>query len=467
MSTISVSFQSSLINPANQYVAAAYDMSNLIVPVETFPITKGAGYPPTFQITFLNSYTANKFYRVILWENTSAVAGGTSRCSGDIKASVNQTTLRQPLFLVYGIDAQFTDNVTINDASLIGWNIEFEQFGSGTLTPGGGNDYTFDNVTNGRIILVNGTNYVNGQKMVIHFLPQISAAPAVSSGVSTGRQIHVDTTLTSADSNSAIFMSGTAGSFITTLPALSTMTDYQPIEFYSAGGNHNYVTLLCQGTDKIQWNALRTKLFMRQATNITLFKANGVYNIKGDTTPMTMIGEILYKYTNTDFPYILADGTLINRGAYPGIFDYFQGLPGSAVTTEAAWANTSTPDGATYFLNKGLWTAGDGSTTIRVPLLINQFIRGAGGLRTPGQLQIDSMLIHTHDTVMGGTGGVYPNGKTLNETVGGDTGGVTAGGKLSGTPFNAPGAGNVGTVITRVSSETRPQNISLYALIRL
>ena len=39
--------------------------------------------------------------------------------------------------------------------------------------------------------------------------------------------------------------------------------------------------------------------------------------------------------------------------------------------------------------------------------------------------------------------------------------------ELTGLPFNVPGAGADGTALTKVSTETRPQNISLYALIRL
>ena len=108
--------------------------------------------------------------------------GGTSRVSGSATPSSNSTSLRQDEVLVYGIDPEFTDNVTIVDQkTLIGWLISFEQFGSGTLTPGSapgsGVDYTYD-ITTGTIVLVNGTTYNSGQKMIIHFEPQISTGSA-------------------------------------------------------------------------------------------------------------------------------------------------------------------------------------------------------------------------------------------------------------------------------------------------
>lgn len=468
MATISVSVAAVLINPANFFAIGIYDASSGTL-LETIAPTKGAGYLNPFQATGVGVYTIGKVYRVVVWENTTAVVGGTSRVSGSVTPSTNSTTFRADKFYTYGISSEMTNNTTIVDTTLIGWGISFEQYATGTLKPG--TDYTF-NSTTGTIVLINGTTYQNGQEMIIHFQPQVSSAPAPSSsGIQTGRVIATATALTSADANSAIYLQGSGGSFIATLPALSTMSDYQPIEFYSFGGNHIYATLLAAGTDKIQWNALRTKLFMRQATMVTLFKANGVWNVKGDTSPMTMVGEILYKYTNTDFPYILADGStggLISRTAYAGLFDYVQGLPAASITTEAAWANASVQDGITFFPNKAMWTMGDGSTTFRVPLLINQFIRGAdGSTRQPGSFQADAMLKHTHPNNKAGTGGNYPFGKGPTRTVGGDSGGFSLPDELTDAPFNYPGTNTLGTILSRVDTETRPENISLYALIRL
>lgn len=469
MATVSVTCAGVLINPANFFAVGIYDASSNTL-LETVAPVKGGGYTNPFQITFLNSYAIGKAYRVIWWENTSGVVGGTSRCSGSLTPSVYSPVFRADKFYTYGTSAEMTTNTTIVDPTLIGWGIGFELFGSGTLQPTV--DYTFDPTT-GTIVLINGMNYQNGQKVIVHFLPQITVAPTTSGGITTGRVIaSAADTLSAADKNSALFLQGSGGSFISTLPPLSTMSDFDVLEFYSYGGNHIYATLQCAGTDKIQWNALRTKLFMRQGTNLVLFKANGVWNVKGNTSPMDMIGEIIYKYTKTDFPYMLADGStggLLNRVTYAGLWDYVAGLT-AGVVSEATWGNSTTLDGITYFPNKGCWSTGDGSTTFRAPLLINEFIRGAdGSARQPGSFQADAMQTHRHDERMAGTAGSYPNGKTgANEIVGGDTGGFNQPGKMSSVPYGTPdGVTNVSLPLAKIDTETRPENISLYALIRL
>lgn len=465
MATVSITCAGVLINPANFFAVGIYDASSNTL-LETVAPVKGGGYTNPFQITFLNSYAIGKVYRVIWWENTSGVVGGTSRCSGSLTPSVFSPTFRADKFYTYGTSAEMTTNTTIVDPTLIGWGIGFELFGSGTLQPTV--DYTFDPTT-GTIVLINGMNYQNGQKVIVHFLPQVTAAPTSSGGITTGRVIaSAADTLSSADKNSALFLQGSGGSFVAALPPLASMSDFDVLEFYSYGGNHIYATLQCAGTDKIQWNALRTKLFMRQGTNLVLFKANGVWNVKGDTMPMCSIGETIYKWSNTEFPYIFADGSLLDRVMYAGLFDYFSALPSAALVADAVWANTTTLDGITYFPNKGKWTAGNGSTTFRAPLLINQFLRGAdGSTRLPGSFQADAMQKHTHPNNKGGTTGNYPFGKGPVRVVGGDTGGFNTNDELTDAPFNYPGANVLGTILSKVDTETRPENISLYALIRL
>ena len=87
MATVSVSCAGALINPANFFAVGIYDASSNTL-LETVVPVKGGGYTNPFQVTFLNSYTNGKVYRVIWWENTSAVVGGTSRCSSSLTPSV-------------------------------------------------------------------------------------------------------------------------------------------------------------------------------------------------------------------------------------------------------------------------------------------------------------------------------------------------------------------------------------------
>src|SRR5579863_3643584 len=104
MATVSVSFSGTLINPANYFAFGIYDASNGSL-LETVAPAKGGGYTNPLQVTFLNSYTIGKVYRVIVWENTTAVVGGTSRVSGSLTPSVNSTSLQPDKFYYYGTSA--------------------------------------------------------------------------------------------------------------------------------------------------------------------------------------------------------------------------------------------------------------------------------------------------------------------------------------------------------------------------
>lgn len=454
MATGSVGFKATLNGVNNYFIAALYDTSALGVVVEFIAPSGGggSGYPATFQVTFATVLNASKLYRVILWENTTAVVGGTSRVSADFKASTNQISFRADLVYTYaGVGGVFTSNTTIVDASLIGYNISYEQFGSGTLTQGV--DYSYNSATGTIILLAAGVTYQSGQKMVVHFQPQVSASAPVYSGISAGSIVAISTVLTNSSANQAIYCQGSGGSFIITLPGLSTMTDYQPIEFYSAGGNHINVKLLCGGADNIQWNVLRTNIILGQAEQITLYKANGVWNVKNPSPNIKMVGEILYRYSNVEFPNLLANGTIISRVTYSRLWDYVSGLPASAVVAEAIWTNTSVANGITYFINKGKFSSGDGSTTFRIPVLYGVgFLKAVDGvLRLAGSLETEqvgafssNIGINIGDSFLGTGGGwLGAAGRGQNNTAN----------------QNYPQSLNAGL-------ENLPSNVAVYALIR-
>lgn len=452
MAIVSVSVYSTIINPANYFVGGIYDASSGSLLEFIAPTKPGGGYTNPFQVTFVNSYTIGKVYRVIIWENTvNTGVGGTSRDSGSLTPSANSANFRPDEILTYGIDSQFTNNTTIVDATLIGWNISLEQFGSGTLSPGAGKDYTYDNTT-GTIILVNGTTYQSGQKMVIHFQPQITASVPVSSGISSGLIKAVNTTMDNTYSNKAVYLQGSGGSFIMTLPALSTMSDYQPIEFYSAGGNHINATLLCAGADKIQWNALLTNIILGQSEMVTLFKANGVWNVKYPAFGINAAGELVLTYAKAPINTVMAAGQTLLRASYPRLWAFVQTLEAGCLTTEAAWANTSIVNGITYFVNKGKYTTGDLSTTFRVPLLYNygSLKMVDGSTRYPGYLQPGQVGSFTANVLV-------PMGDSF----------------LGTGPFTIVGRGaaNLGNGVFSNSFngglENYPSNVGVYGLIRI
>jgi phage-related tail fiber protein len=130
-----------------------------------------------------------------------------------------------------------------------------------------------------------------------------------------------------------------------------------------------------------------------------------------------------FPYTGAPSGWIKANGAVVSRGLYAGLFAAL----------------------GTYY------GAGDGVSTFGIPDLRGVFLRGLDegrGIdsgRTLGALQADSFKSHTHDYV--GTGNGTP-------------GGAEGGGR------DAAGTGPIYTSEATGSAETRPINLALVAYIR-
>jgi hypothetical protein len=476
--TAQISFVCALINDSNFFVAALYDASNLSVCLESQQVPKtGGAYTTPFQVTFLTNLTQGKVYRCILWESADATPAGVSRVSGDFTASLNSVSMRGDLYLTgggsSGMDVGASGYVDPTGSNA-GWGYDLEQVGYGTLQLNV--DYTVDPTT-GDWTLINGTTIGDGQKFVEHFQPQISAAtqPSVSA-ISSGQILTAGIAMTSALKNQALYIQGTGTNMFFTLPALSTLADYDRIVIRCNGGLQINAVFACNGTDKILYGQQLTQLILGQRENMILCKANGVFNVEDSALPgVDKVGEVFYKFTRNnpasplaqDINTILLDGSLKSRSDYARLFAYMSTLETNSIVSETTWPITTTLDGISYYPNKSKWTMGTSSANFRVPLLIGSFIRNAdGSTRFTGSLQPDAMLLHKHPETIGLLPG-GPNGE----------GPLIAGGKygnpfttktdMTDVPYTDSAPGVSGAVIQRVDIETRPINIALYASIRI
>lgn len=476
--TGSIGFAAALENDADYFVAALYDTSNIGVCLESQLIPKGSGYPTPpdpFSVTFLTNLQQNHVYRCILWEspNNNNTPAGISVVSGDFKASTNSVTFRTDLYLIGGTSAGMTTGASgyVDPTnSLAGWTYDLEQVGYGTLQQGVG-DYTLD--SNSNWTLINGTAIGDGQKFVIHFQPQIAqAAPPPVSSISSGQILGgAGMAMPSTLKNQALYIQGTSTSMFFTLPALSNIADYDRIVIQCSGGIQINAQFVCQGADKIQYGARKlTQLVLAQGENLTLCKANGVYNVENaPLVGVDRVGEVVYKWTKNDTGLMMLDGTEKNPNDYARLYQWLTSgnVETDAICSEAVWPTVSTLDGITYYSNKGKWTLGDGASFFRVPLVLNSFFRNADGVtRGPGSFQADAVLDHQHSTstglIPGAPNGEGPtlasNGRYNNQQ--------NQPSDLTGHPYNPTGAGEGGVLTARIDSETRPANIALYACIR-
>lgn len=469
--TGSIGFQSALINSANFFVAALYDPSTSIPTLlESIQVPKSGGiYPPDFQVTFLTNLTQDKVYRCILWESPDATPTGVSRVSGDFKASLNTIKLRGDLYLTADVSAGLasgTSGYVDPTSSLVGWIYDLEQVGYGTLEPGAGKDYTLDGTTNDWT-LINGSVIANLMKFVIHFQPQVSAAaqPPISA-ISSGRIITASENLTNSSKNKALYIQSATPAIVIGLPAIGSVADYDHVVLYSFGGSHINAVVNTNGTDKIQLDTQVTQVILGQAEKLDLFKANGVWNVDYLSPSFWLVGQYIYRPTKGEINTIFGDGSLLLRANYPRLTNYvLTRVLSTSKIAEASWANTSVVDGTPFFPNKAKWTEGDGSTTIRVPLLYDSgFLRAVDGItRFPGSQQMDALLDFQMDTLTGDFPG-NPNG----------AGSIKLGGGYNNTHnqptdlTSHPGKviGGVFTILTRRdSNETRPVNTGAYLSI--
>lgn len=474
-----ISIQATLIVPENNFViswqlASGGGVIGSIAPIKPY------GNP--FQVVIPN-LTVGLTYIIILWESTTTSPAGTNRNSTNLTPSANTTTVRFPEYLV--VDATpglISYTSTYANTSYVGWGYDVEKVGQGTLFPFGApnvSDPDYDqDIAGGFHYVRSGDVFAPGEKYVVRFQPQVAPVVASSVGpISGGLIITAPTTMNNTYLNQALYLQGSGSALPIILPTLSSVMDYQFLYFYSAGGNHITSMLTCPGSDKIQYNTLITQMRMCQAEQLKLFKANGVWNIDQVSPNVAAVGELVYKYTNTEFPYVFANGALVSRTAYAGLFAWVNANP-AVRTSEATWANPQIVDGTTYYPNKGLFTLGDGSTTFRVPLLANYYLRPVdGSVRAAGSFGVET--VRPHDQTMHGSGLIDDNASHpaspkwyLGRANGGYSG---VGGNLFGRQISTSGPDTTmrtgkdcnpsGLGITPF--ETTPINYGSYVLIRI
>lgn len=166
----------------------------------------------------------------------------------------------------------------------------------------------------------------------------------------------------------------------------------------------------------------------------------------GDSSPMF---SVMWWPQRSAIPagYVAADGQTLSRATYP---DAWAGIQAGNVPTvaDATWNSTPT--------ERGKFTAGDGSTTFRLPdyngkfagSLGAVFLRGDGALSAAvaGAIQLDEFKAHAH-----GLPGNTSNG-TVDGSVDLNTGGTTA------STYSTAGSGG---------AETRPLNVTGCWVIKL
>lgn len=191
---------------------------------------------------------------------------------------------------------------------------------------------------------------------------------------------------------------------VTTNVTLDAATEMNKI--IQCRGTSSALTITLPSIEDIAVNSLiPIETSVNQAKPVTIATTGGQYiylNSTSKTSICLMPGEVVWLYRDEDGFYIINDfadryrklakpeasykaelnqlvckGQLLNRADYPRLWEYIQTL-GSSFVSDATWSTTSaTISGRTVpFPYRGCFSSGDGSTTFRLPDLMNMFLRG-------------------------------------------------------------------------------------------
>jgi hypothetical protein len=453
---ISVSSQTSLLNASNFFVFALYDASAPTVLLESQQPAKPYGNP--IQISFTYNCLSGHIYIIKLWESPDNTPTGVVRNSFSQAVNSNQSSVSVKLDEY--LEADVTPGLVSGATSYVntdwaGWDYSIERIGAGTMVP----DSTIDTNPNYTKTLTGGFSLIQtddvfqpDEKFVVRFIPQVLSVPetgAPSSIFSSGRVITVDTTLTLSDIGTALMIQSATTKIAIALPSISSVADYSFLYIYSIGGSHYNAVINCPGTDKIKYgmfdNGL-SQLILGQGEILKLFKANGKWNVENDLPGVKAVGEVFYSYLGSEINALPLQGQPVLRAEYPRLWAWAQSS--GSVVTDSAWNSTFvTVNGINYYTLQGCFSAGDGSTNFRLPLISN-FIRPINpGIRVPGSMELQTIQAHSHHI----TGSSQTN-----------FGGF---GHLPGVNMAGPEDG--GNTDLTGDAETKPTNIGIPLMIRI
>lgn len=481
--TLSFSYQGSLLTPANFFVFALYDSTAPTVLLEKIAPPKPYGNP--IQGQFLYNCINGHNYILKVWESPDDTATGIVRNETDLTARGNVVTVRDDEYLQVDVTADlFSGTNTYINPTYENWDIAIGRVGAFPITPESAADISAPNYrrTNADdspndlgskiTLLDDGVTWQSNETWYVTFKTKIEIAPdpgTPSPIFGSGRIITANETLTSADVNNCLLVQSATSKISLTLPLLSDVVDFSFLYFNSQGGSHKNAVILAQGSDKISYNGDRVNIILGQREVLRIYKGFGKWQIEGEHSYYNNGDKFVASYLVTETNCMACDGSLKLRTDYPRLWEWVQSLGAGVVVTDTVWTSTTiTRAGVTYYTKKGCFSTGDGSTTFRVPLIQDNFIRPADGSTfIAGQFRVNTNLKHIHLNGMGNdtTGLFVYGGKTTNmpgaatRTIANAFNADIYQGKSS--EMSLDGGDNIWT-----DDEAKPNSIGYYQLLR-
>lgn len=365
--------------------------------------------------------------------------------------------------IVHVVTAAEDGGDTVLMPAIAGQNFYLERDGQPLLA----SEYEILNA-GGFKIVISGQNLIEGQRFLItlYALQSAPLAAASSGGSFIQGTVNISTNTTFDNINHVRKLlrlredPATHAKLVLTLPLIENIPENTIIPIEATIGNTVEHKVESQGSQLIYMNSTSfSSLYIRPGETLWLFRGtDGFYVINDFYKIYTELGTIKSSY-KASLNELVCKGQILNRLDYPRLWAWVQTL-GTILVSDAVWGTASavTSNGQTTLLPyRGCFSTGDGSTTFRLPDLMNMFLRGVKSesgidgervLNKPGGYQKPS--VESHDHTLPTESGGSTDRQSLTTTANADEG-------LS----SSNKTGSYG------EAETRPENVAVLWTIKV
>lgn len=323
--------------------------------------------------------------------------------------------------MVYEVGAGAAGTDTAAIPSLAGKEFTLERAGFPlfALLPDGSNSATaeYEILNAGGFKLLNGGTLGLGERFKLTIYSLISTGGGGGGGGSTttyssfirGKKNVTGNTVLDpvTDINKIIQVRGSSSSYTQTLPNVGDVAANALIVIESIMGNTVGQKVATTGGQYIYLNNVqKTEIWLHPGEVVWLFRDDdGYYVINDFADRYKDLARPMAAY-KAELNQLVCKGQLVSRTAYPRLWEYVQTL-GASLVSDATWSTaTATVAGRTVDRPyRGCFSTGDGSTTFRLPDLMNVALRGVKAetgtdpnrhLNKPGGFQDDAFETHSH-----------------------------------------------------------------------
>jgi hypothetical protein len=353
MSTIFANLSTTAISTSNNVKVALYKESDPLAEVTSQTFANIAGVVPERQWSFPGLDRTNYICKVLEVDGSSNILQQYNRF--EFVPNENETEWKDPILIQIGATAipggsgAFPAGVnTVTVPGWVGWDIEAERIGAGTMKKG--IDYTWNITTGVWALLAVGDVFVDGEYFFVTFAPRVNIGGGVNNAsgalFSQRKLVTNSVTLTASDIGKKILVQGAVSYLEITLPDIATVTENKITFFEFGRGTLKCARIKTATGQIIDWlQGTRASLYGCPNETLELYKvvnldASQVWRVNNSDGNFKSVGQHVNEMITSGgvFNKVLLDGTAISSTDYARLYnDYVLRIPSSSVCDYADW----------------------------------------------------------------------------------------------------------------------------------